>query len=164
MKDNYISHAFANFEFEIDELRRDIGIVKEVGDHVQVSVYHDQTVFEPVTIRISNGKPMKVFTPYHRAWLGMTEKDPNVLDPYPPPVKNNPSVTNELKQLFGFKLPHVAQDQQFTSRQDMKCIRELWPPGHDAGMNRMDCFLAQIDNYAATRSTLAANSTSRMSA
>lgn len=164
LKDNHISHVFANFEYEINELRRDIGLVEKVGNHVQFSVYHDQTVVEPGSIRTGNDKPIKVFTPYHRAWLNIVNKDPSLLDPHPPPTNNTLSGASELKQLFNSKQPNVAKDKQFASNEDMKRIRNLWPPGHSAGMKRMDSFIAQIDNYAATRSSPAANSTSRMSA
>jgi deoxyribodipyrimidine photo-lyase len=41
----------------------------------------------------------------------------------------------------------------------------LWPPGHEAGMNRMDQFIHdKIEDYHTTRSQPAADSTSRMSA
>lgn len=164
LRDNSVSHVFANFEYEVDEISRDIGLLQEVGDKVQVSMYHDQTVVEPGTMLTGNGKPMKVFSPYHRAWLGKIKEEPNLLDTHPAPAKNEASIANEIKSLFDSKLPKVTEDKHFASEDDKKRIRKLWPAGHAAGMKRMDSFLSQIDDYAATRSNPAANSTSRMSA
>jgi deoxyribodipyrimidine photo-lyase len=164
LRQNKVSHVFANFEYEVDELRRDIGLLKEVGNEVQVSIYHDQTVVEPGTMRTGAGKPMKVFTPYHKAWLDVVKKEPHLLDPQPPPAANDALVTKDLKSLFDSKAPTVAKDKQFGSEEDRNRIRNLWPAGHAAGKKRMDAFIQQIGNYAATRSNPAKNSTSRMSA
>lgn len=164
LRDNDVSHVFANFEYEIDELRRDIGLLKEVGSDINVSIYHDQTVVEPGSICTNAGKPMKVFSPYHRAWLDIVKQNPHLLDTQPPPAKNEASAAEELSALFDSPPPQPAADKQFASDTEKKRIRELWPAGHEAGMKRMESFLSQIDNYAATRSNPAANSTSRMSA
>ncbi|KAJ4358196.1 uncharacterized protein N0V89_002775 [Didymosphaeria variabile] len=164
LKDNNASHVFANFEYEVDEIRRDIGLVKEVDSNVQVSIYHDQTVVEPGSMLTGSGKPMKVFTPYHRAWLDKVKEEPGLLDTQPAPAKNAASATKDLKSLFDSKPPKVGEDKQFASDEDKKRVRKLWPAGHAAGLKRMTAFISQIDNYAATRSNPAANSTSRMSA
>lgn len=164
LKDNDVSHVFANFEYEVDELRRDMGLIKEVGANTQVSIYHDQTVVEPGTMNTSSGTPMKVFSPYHRAWLGVVKDNPELLDVQPAPAKNDPSVVKSVKALFGSKPPKAAKDKEFSSTEDRNRIRKLWPAGHEAGSKRMDAFISQIDDYAATRSNPAANSTSRMSA
>ncbi|KAF1958724.1 Cryptochrome/photolyase FAD-binding domain-containing protein [Byssothecium circinans] len=164
LKDNNVSHVFANFEYEIDELRRDIGLLKEVGNDVQVSIFHDQTVVEPGSMCTGGGKPMKVFTLYHHAWLDVIKQDPHLLDTQPPPTKNDTSVTKDLKSLFDSKPPKIAEDKQFPSEDDKKRICNLWPAGHEAGEKRMDAFIKKIDNYAATRSNPAQDSTSRMSA
>jgi deoxyribodipyrimidine photo-lyase len=164
LKDNQVSHIFANFEYEFDEIRRDIGLVREVGSDVQVSIYHDQTVVEPGSMLTGGGKPMKVFTPYHRSWLNRVKEEPSLLDTQPAPAKNVAPTIKGIKSLFSSEPPEVAEDKQFTSTEDKKRIRKLWPAGHAAGMERVDSFLSTIHNYAATRSNPAADSTSRMSA
>ncbi|KAF2131889.1 Cryptochrome/photolyase FAD-binding domain-containing protein [Dothidotthia symphoricarpi CBS 119687] len=164
LKEQKVSHVFGNYEYEIDEMRRDIKLVQEVGEDIQVSLHHDQTVVEPGTMLTGAGTPMKVFTPYHRAWMEIIKKQPELLDTAPPPAKNSNSIKKELKDLFDTKPPKPGQDKQFDNDDDRKRIRKLWPAGHAAGSKRMDAFLKQIDNYAATRSNPAKNSTSRMSA
>ncbi|ORY19772.1 FAD binding domain of DNA photolyase-domain-containing protein [Clohesyomyces aquaticus] len=164
LKENGVSHVFSNYEYEIDEIRRDIKFLKEVGDDIRVSMHHDQTVVEPGTMTTGAGKPMKVFTPYHRMWLGIVKDDPDLLNTLPPPTKNDASPSKELKSLFDSPVPKAPKDKEFASAEDKKRIRKLWPSGHAAGFKRMDSFLSQISNYAATRSNPAKNSTSRMSA
>ncbi|KAF2007480.1 Cryptochrome/photolyase FAD-binding domain-containing protein [Amniculicola lignicola CBS 123094] len=163
LKDNNVSHLFGNYEYEVDEIRRDIKVVKELGEEVQVSLYHDQTVVDPGAICTGAGKPMKVFTPYHRSWLGVVKSDPSLLDTLPLPAANNASVTKELSSLFDTPVPNPGEDKQFTSEENKERIRKLWPPGHAAGMKRMKEFMQKIGTYSTTRSNPAKNSTSRMS-
>ena len=73
-------------------------------------------------------------------------------------------MTKELKDLFDTPAPKPAADKQFSSDEEKKRIRKLWPAGHAAGSKRMDTFLKTIDSYAATRSNPAEDSTSRLSA
>ncbi|KAI4654159.1 hypothetical protein J4E93_001929 [Alternaria ventricosa] len=164
MKKWEISHVFGNLEYEIDEMRRDLKLCQTAGDGIQVSLYHDQTVVEPGTMLTGAGTPMKVFTPFFKAWLERLKDEPELLDTNPSPTANPPSAKKELKSLFDTAVPQPAKDKQFESEEDKKRIRKLWPVGHDAAAKRMDAFLKQIDHYAATRSNPAANSTSRMSA
>ncbi|KAH7079341.1 FAD binding domain of DNA photolyase-domain-containing protein [Paraphoma chrysanthemicola] len=164
LKKQKISHVFGNLEYEIDELRRDIKLVKEIGDGIQVSLHHDQTVIEPGTMTTGSGKPMKIFTPYHKTWLGIVKEQPELLDTVPAPAANPSSFKKELKGLFDTPAPAPASDKQFSSADEKKRIRKLWPAGHAAASKRMDAFLKTIHNYAATRSNPAKDSTSRMSA
>ncbi|KAF2462596.1 Cryptochrome/photolyase FAD-binding domain-containing protein, partial [Lindgomyces ingoldianus] len=164
LKDNSVSHVFANYEYEIDELRRDIEFVKEGGSDFRVSLHHDQTVIEPGTLTTGSGRPMKVFSHYHRMWLDVVKGDPDLLKTVSRPTKNSSSASKELKGLFDSLVPRPAKDKLFPSEEDKNRVQKLWPVGHDAGMKRMDSFLKHIDNYAATRSNPAKDSTSRMSA
>jgi deoxyribodipyrimidine photo-lyase len=56
------THVFANIEYEVDELRRDIATVrlgKEKG--IDVVCVHDRLVVPPGRIKSKVGKPMSVF-------------------------------------------------------------------------------------------------------
>ncbi|KAF2265427.1 Cryptochrome/photolyase FAD-binding domain-containing protein [Lojkania enalia] len=164
LEDQSISHVFANYEYEVDELRRDTSFVKEMGGSIQVSLHHDQTAVEPGAILTSAGKPMKVFTPYHHAWLSTIKDDPSLLDTVLAPVANPSWAKKELKDFFDSPIPDLPSDKQFPSSEDKQRIRKLWPAGHTSASERMDSFLKQINHYASTRSNPAKNSTSRMSA
>ena len=165
LEQNSVSHVFANYEYEVDELRRDIHFLKEAKDNVQISLHHDQCIMEPGTMLTGSDKPMKVFTPYHRSWLDIVKESPDLLDTVPDPEANPSSALKDHKSLFDQKLPSIPKSKSFTSDSDQKRIRGLWPAGHDAGIKRMKEFLEnKIEDYAATRSQPAADSSSRMSA
>ncbi len=162
IKENGASHVFANFEYEVDELRRDIKVLEELGDSVQVSLYHDQTIVVPGEVKTGTGGPMKVFTPYHRTWLGLVKDSPELLDTVPNPEKNA-----SLPDVKGAShdVPVVPENKQFDSEETKKRIRKLWPAGHAAAIDRLNHFIhKKIENYAKTRSDPSKDSSSRMSA
>ena len=163
IKSNNASHVFANFEYEVDELRRDIKVLEQLNNEsVQFNLFHDQIIVEPGTITTSAGKPMKVFTPYHKTWLSIIKDDPSLLDTVPPPSKNVKSV--DVKNASP-DVPPVPKSKQFDSPKTKDRIRTLWPAGHEAGMSRLRDFINnKIEDYAATRSNPAKDSSSRMSA
>jgi deoxyribodipyrimidine photo-lyase len=107
---------------------------------------------------------VKVFTPYHKAWLLEVKNNPSLLDTVPAPSKNPNNSTNTLKPLFNSTLPPIPQSKQFPSKDDQTRIRALWPAGHDAGIQRMKHFIQHnLSSYASTRSNPAKDTTSRMS-
>ncbi|KAF2418658.1 deoxyribodipyrimidine photo-lyase [Tothia fuscella] len=164
VKEHGITHVYANYEYEQDEMARDVQFLEAASkdSDFYVELLHDQTVVEPGTILSGAGKPMKVFTAYHKVWLEEVKRDPGLLDTVPVPSKN---VSKKgLEKLFGSNLPTAPKEKQFASNEEKKSIRKMWPAGHEAALGRMRGFLDQIDNYAATRSNPAADSTSRMSA
>jgi len=163
IKANNASHVFANFEYEVDELRRDIKFLKELKDSAQLSLYHDQTIVKPGDIKGSGGKPMKVFTPYHKTWLSIVKDEPSLLDTIPPPSKN--AAWPPEIEYASHNTPFVPENKQFDSDETKQRIRKLWPAGHDAGLQRLKHFINdKIENYAATRSDPSKDSSSRMSA
>ncbi|KEF59816.1 uncharacterized protein A1O9_04664 [Exophiala aquamarina CBS 119918] len=159
--------SFANFEYEADELRRDVKFVQEATSgsaSFQVSLHHDQTVMEPGTMVTGGGKPMKVFTPYHKSWLAEIQSDPSPLDTVSAPSKNSASAKKALQAHFDSAVPKAAKEKQFASDQERKSIRQLWPAGHEAAVSRLNDFIQnKIEGYAATRSNPGKDSTSRLS-
>ncbi|KAF2098377.1 deoxyribodipyrimidine photo-lyase [Rhizodiscina lignyota] len=165
LKENDVSHVFANYEYEVDELRRDEDLLDASNGEFQVSLHHDQTIVEPGSMMTEGGKPMKVFTPYHRAWLSVVKDDPPLLDTVPEPKAIDASASEEFKSLFDSKVPSPPESKTFASKEEQNRIRKLWPPGHDAGIKRLDDFIGKkIEKYASTRSNPAKDNTSRMSA
>ena len=165
IQENDFSHVAANFEYEVDELRRDVKVVDQLGKDALLSLYHDQCIVEPGTMRTGSGGPMKVFSPYHRAWLAQIKESPELLDTLPAPQKQTDGHKKPVSSLFGSKIPNAPKDKQFSSNGDRDRIRSLWPAGTHAGLKRMNDFISNhIEDYAATRSNPAKNSTSRMSA
>lgn len=166
VKDHDISHIYANLEYEVDELRRDIKLAKKVQDEKDLSfdALHDQTVVTPGTIVTGSGGPMKVFTPYHKAWLAETKDDPSLLDLVPAPTGNDKSAAKEFSDLFESKIPALPESKQYSSKEEQQRIRKLWPAGHDAGIKRLHDFLdKKVSDYADNRSAPALDPSSRLS-
>ncbi|KAI5203874.1 Cryptochrome/photolyase FAD-binding domain-containing protein [Aureobasidium subglaciale] len=167
IKDNDISHVYGNYEYEIDEIRRDIKVARHIKKEKDVSfeLLHDQTVLEPGLLKTGSGTPMKVFTPYHKAWLVETKDDPSHLELVSPPEANDKSAVDKFKNLFDSKLPSLQANKDFLDDEERKRIRSLWPAGHEAGISRLKQFLNdKVSDYAAHRSEPAGDPSSRLSA
>ncbi|KAH7041101.1 DNA photolyase, FAD-binding/Cryptochrome [Microdochium trichocladiopsis] len=168
IRDNDVSHVYANIEYEVDELRRDIDMFHQLDGHgVKLVLHHDQTVVGPGRLTTGAGGPMKVFTPYHKAWLAEVANEPELIDTLPAPRPNDKAVKNggKTKKLFGSPLPGIPESKQYASDDEKNRLRELWPPGHAAGIKRLHDFLdAKVDTYSTNRSNPAADNASRMSA
>ncbi|KAK5164287.1 uncharacterized protein LTR77_009981 [Saxophila tyrrhenica] len=166
VEENDVSHVFANMEYEVDELRRDIDMMKRVQEKEGVSfeVLHDQTVVTPGELKGQGGGPMKVFTPYHKAWLKETKAEPGLLDTVPAPEGNDEKALEQFKKLVETKVPEMPESKQFASDEERQRLRKLWPAGHEAGMKRLHHFLdKKVSDYAAHRSEPARDLTSRLS-
>ncbi|KAE9964523.1 hypothetical protein BLS_008263 [Venturia inaequalis] len=160
-----VERVFANIEYEIDEVRRDITVMETAGEgNWSFELHHDQTIMEPGMLTTGAGKPMKIFTPYHNAWLQEIKAEPSLLDTVPAPDKNGKSARKELSDLFNTNIPEAPKEKTM-AKDERDRIRKLWPAGHDEAEKRMRAFVSKnLSDYAATRSNPAEDSTSRMSA
>lgn len=163
-----ISHIFGNYEYEVDELRRDIKLVSQFAEaksDVSLQLFHDQTVMEPGLLKTGTGGPMKVFTPYHKKWVSIVSEDPGLLDTFAEPEANDKSSIKDLSELFETEIPALPETKPFGSKDDEARIRKLWPAGNEAGMKRLLKFLNnKVADYAAHRSEPGRDPSSRMSA
>lgn len=144
VKKHDVSHVYANMEYEVDELRRDIDLaskLQEGKEGISFEVLHDQTVVVPGELKTGAGGPHKVFTPYHKAWLEETKKNPELLDLVSPPEGNDQASKDKFKDLFDSKVPDVPKVKEFASKEERDRIRKLWPAGHDAAIERLNDFL-----------------------
>ncbi|KAF2150402.1 deoxyribodipyrimidine photo-lyase [Myriangium duriaei CBS 260.36] len=169
IKNHDISHVYGNYEYEVDELRRDLKLAHQLAEDKEgqttLQLCHDQTVVEPGTLTTGSGGPHKVFTPYHKAWLAEVGSDPSYLETVAAPEPNDSSAKKEFKTLFDSSIPSVPESKEFPSDDDRKRIRDLWPAGNAAGMQRLREFLNEkVEDYASTRSNPAADTSSRLSA
>ena len=61
------NHVFANIEYEVDELRRDIAVVKKGRDQgIEVVCLHDKLVVPPGRVKSLQDKPYSVYSPFQR--------------------------------------------------------------------------------------------------
>lgn len=169
IKKNNISHVYCDFEYEIDELNRDIRLAKKLKDEkVSFNIIHDQCAVDPGTLHTGTGGPHKVYTPYHKAWLShMSSKNGKaLLDLLPKPEANSERELKQLEKLglFDSKVPALPESKDFKSDEERQRIRELWPAGYEAAKDRLIKFLDEkVNLYKDTRSNPGKDSTSRMS-
>ena len=165
-KEHDISHIYANFEYEVDELRRDIDLAEKLKEKsIGFELYHDQTIVVPGELSTGAGGPMKVFTPYHKAWLAETKNDSSLLDLAGEIGDNDASAKKDFSNLFDNAIPEPAKNKQFASSEERDRVRKLFPAGHSAGIDRLKHFLSEkVSNYAAHRSEPALDPSSRLSA
>lgn len=169
IRDNDVSHVYGNFEYEIDELNRDLRLGRALKDEkISFEVLHDQCAVNPGSLKTGSGGPHKVFTPYHKVWLlEMSKKGKTILDLLPKPSGNSGEKKKKCDDLDLFKteVPKLPDSKSFKSDEERQRIRKLWPAGHKAAKERLVEFLdGKVKEYANTRSDPAADSTSRMSA
>lgn len=169
IKENDVSHVYGNFEYEIDELNRDIRLGKGLKDEkVSFEIIHDQSAVDPGTLTTGTGGPHKVFTPYHKVWLAeMSSNGASILDLLPAPRPNSEDQLQKLEDLGLFKtsVPKLPESKGFKSDEEREMIRKLWPAGHAAARDRLIKFLDdKVKIYGDTRSNPGMDSTSRMSA
>jgi len=167
VKAHDVSHIYGNFEYEVDELRRDIKIAKLTKEDSNLSfhVHHDQTVVAPGRMTTGTGGPHKVFTPFHKSWLSLLAQEPELLDVCNPPASNEKSARDQFKDLFDSAVPELPENKRFNSDEEQVRIRGLWPAGHAAGMDRLEHFLKEkVPTYARDRSSPGKDPSSRLSA
>ncbi|ORY69518.1 deoxyribodipyrimidine photo-lyase [Pseudomassariella vexata] len=165
VREHDVSHVFANIEYEVDELRRDLDLFEKLGkEDVQLVLHHDQTILEPRKLVNGSGAPHKVFTPYYKMWLKEVSGDPSLFDTVEAPAANDENIKVDYKDFFDQPIPELPKDKQFASEDERERIRKLWPAGHAAGMKRLQDFLGnKVQSYATNRSTPAADNSSRLS-
>ncbi|KAF8540485.1 putative deoxyribodipyrimidine photo-lyase Phr1 [Trichophaea hybrida] len=149
-------HVFANIEYEVDELRRDVKVVR-LGETngVAVNVVHDTCVIAPGQLLTkvfspplqnlyslmepkSTGKAFSVYTPWFRAYLAHLSQNPSLLNVYPPPSANHTSTRTTFSTLFVSDLRHH------------QTVRSLFPAGSHEGLSRLFRFLDQKASAYAT--------------
>ncbi|WVQ71157.1 hypothetical protein IAR50_000682 [Cryptococcus sp. DSM 104548] len=182
------SHLFANIEYEVDELTRDIKTVElacKAG--IEVKLFHDRLAVPPGKIFTQAGKPMQVYSPWQRVWARLLEEEPKLLEMSPLPEANDPAVRKHVKfsKLFDTKVPDVVEGFEC---QDRDFIAKLWPEGTETAKEFLDRFFhtkaqqnqfgdsppisadaessdkdSRVQNYGAGRNLIDGNNSSKLS-
>ena len=155
MKETGSLTLFANFEYEYDEIMRDIQVVDRFQENdMDFQLLHDQTILEPGSLTTSTHSPRKVFTPFWNDWVPAVNK----LDLSLLPVPKQPGTSVDEK-FFNSK----DEADIFDTKLDTS-LEKLWPAGHDSGIEKLNHFIdKKIDRYGNERSTPAKDCVSRLS-
>lgn len=133
------SHIFANLEYEIDELRRDIALCEAVledgKEDLELSFHHDYVLVDPGTVVTGAGKPYSVFSPFHKNWHKQLSDDlEEASKEYPLPSANDDSIRSDkvLGKLFEEKVPESVPGYEVEDDEFRQTLKDLFPPGTEA--------------------------------
>ncbi|KDR83626.1 hypothetical protein GALMADRAFT_235921 [Galerina marginata CBS 339.88] len=143
--EQYDAHLlFANMEYEVDELKRDILICTlAFPKGIQVNVLPDKCVIEPGILVTKQGKVYTVYSPYQRNWLATLNANvPYYLEDCPTPQANDKSVrfSEHLASLFDSRVPPFIEGFELEEKDRAK-MKEIWPEGEDAAAQVLARFL-----------------------
>lgn len=157
-------HLFANMEYEVDELRREAAMVRDLAEHGKsFEVVHDTCVVPPGSLQTGAGKQYAVYTPWYRAWMAHVHENLDLLELFPKPAKNPRSSREQFKELFDVPVPDAPEGKALTVEEKEK-FHALWPCGEHEAMLRLDKFCEErIRGYRDNRNFPSDNGTSCLS-
>ncbi|KAN0097489.1 DNA photolyase, FAD-binding/Cryptochrome [Tylopilus felleus] len=140
----HCTRLFANMEYEVDELRRDLKVLslsKEKG--IQPHYFHDRCIIEPGLIKTRDGKAHTVYSPYQRLWIAkLNEKISTYLEESPLPQANPSSVRQDptFGTLFNVPVPHSLEGFELDPA-DRETMVNVWPAGSTVAREMLSRFL-----------------------
>ncbi len=158
------SHLYANMEYEVDELRREVKLVRMLAEKgICVEVLHDTCVVPPGRLQSGSGKQYAVYTPWFRSWMAHLHENPEVLELCAPPLRNAESARSVFGQLFNSDIPTIITNKKLADEEAGR-LRTLWPAGEHEAKKRLDAFCEQrIGHYDKKRNLPAEAGTSSLS-
>lgn len=163
-KDWGANHLFCNMEYEVDELRRETGLMKRCLDvGIDFTVVHDDVVVPPGALQTGAGKQYAVYSPWFRSWIAHVHKHPELLVEHEKPGQNPAGAREKFKQIFDTGIPDAPKNKTLSIEQK-KRLASLWPAGEHEAFERLDKFLKQkATKYKDMRNLPAAGSTAMVS-
>ncbi|KAK7756958.1 DNA photolyase phr1 [Diatrype stigma] len=152
---------YAAAEYEVDELRRDARLVRAgAARGVAVDVVHDTCVVPPGQLHTGAGRQYAVYTPWWRAWVAHLHAHPDLLAASEPPARNPAGARERFADVFCCQIPEAPPNKRLLEGQydgdgrkaPQQRLRELWPAGEHAALERLRVFCEEkIADYAMKR-------------
>lgn len=158
------SHIYANIEYEVDELRREAHLVRDLAENGKAfEVVHDSCVVPPGELVSGSGKQYAVYSPWYRSWVAHIHDNLDLLELFDAPSQNPESARKTFKKLFDCPIPDAPKNKVLNA-EERKRYRSFWPAGEHEALNRLDKFCQEkVSSYADGRNLPAANGTSCIS-
>ncbi|KAJ7638961.1 FAD binding domain of DNA photolyase-domain-containing protein [Roridomyces roridus] len=144
------SAVYANIEYEVDELRRDISICEILKAKEISSIFvHDKCRFhsrivEPGVAVKKDNTSYAVYTPYQKVWLSQLNGNiPHFLENCPKPHPNEDSVRKSTRfgPLFDTAVPESLPGFELDKANRAK-MEQVWPAGESAALQVLQRFLS----------------------
>ena len=158
------SHLFANIEYEVDELRREAKMVRDLATKgLSFKVIPDTCVVSPGELQTGTRKQYSVYSPWFRAWIAYLHNNPKNLDLSPPPEANPEGTREKYRNLFDTPIPGAPENKALT-KEEMERLRPLWPAGeHEAQARLLKFADDRIHKYQDHRNFPSIDGTSSLS-
>jgi deoxyribodipyrimidine photo-lyase len=158
------NHLFANLEYEVDELRREVKLARMFAERgLALHVAHDTCVVPPGPLRSGTGRPYAVYTPWFRSWIRHIQEHLELLELSEAPKPNPPTVRATHGKLFDCPIPDAPESKRLTD-EEKKRFRPLWPAGEQEAMKRLDKFCEEnVGQYGKNRNIPSTPGTSNLS-
>ncbi|KAH9977930.1 DNA photolyase, FAD-binding/Cryptochrome [Lactifluus volemus] len=128
------TQVFANIEYEVDELQRDLTVSKLAHENgILPTFLHDKLVVEPGLLSTKQGKPYSVYSPFQRQWLSTINNDISKYLAEAPP-----RLHPVFGKLFGSEIPCQVDGYTCSDKDKMAVV---WPAGIDAAREMLRRFL-----------------------
>ncbi|KAG2156169.1 DNA photolyase, FAD-binding/Cryptochrome [Suillus clintonianus] len=138
------TQLFANIEYEVDELRRDLevcSLAKNAG--ITPTYVHDRCIIEPGVVQTKDGRAYTVYSPYQRRWINILNSNLlHYLNDFPSP-KPNPSTTREnpvFGPLFDADVPVSVHGFELDPEENAN-MAKIWPAGTSSAKETLSRFL-----------------------
>ncbi|CAE7204149.1 unnamed protein product [Rhizoctonia solani] len=132
---------YANIEYQVDELRRDMRLVHlATMATMRAEFFSDRCVVEPGALATKEGKQYAVYSPWLKNWVATLDRDPSRLEESPMPKPNDEKARNHPKvaDLFDCDIPESVEGFECSDRETMI---KLYPAGEDAAHEILERFL-----------------------
>lgn len=156
---------FCNIEYEVDELRREVKLIKQgLAKGIAVHCVHDDVVVKPGDLKSGSGNQYSVYSPWYKAWVRHIHEHPYVLNISQPPEANPDSAKEKYRDIFSATIPPAPENKRLSTA-DQARLASIWPAGEHEAQNRLARFLdSKISKYKDARNFPSSNSTSNLSA
>ncbi|KAF7559240.1 hypothetical protein G7046_g4920 [Stylonectria norvegica] len=158
------NHLFANMEYEVDELRREAAMVRDLAENGKsFEVVHDTCVVAPGSLQSGSGRQYAVYSPWYKTWVAHIHENLDLLELYEPPAKNPTTARSSYQKLFDIKIPDAPESKALTEEEKQR-FHALWPCGEHEAKKRLEKFCEEkISGYKDRRNLPADNGTSCLS-
>ncbi|KAG2116073.1 DNA photolyase, FAD-binding/Cryptochrome [Suillus discolor] len=138
------TRLFANFEYEVDELRRDTevcSLAQNAG--IRPTYVHDRCIIEPGVVETKDGRTYTVYSPYQRNWISILNSNlSDYLKEFPSPDPN-PSTIREnhvFGPLFDIDVPVSVHGFELDPEEAAN-MANIWPAGTLSAKEMLSRFL-----------------------
>ncbi|KAJ3550051.1 hypothetical protein NMY22_g648 [Coprinellus aureogranulatus] len=137
---------YANIEYEVDEVRRDIRICKLATlQGVQVNLTHNKTIIHPgILFASTSGKAYTVYSPYRKLWVKTANENLDLyLSKSALPAANDASIRESklFGPLFRSELPSRIDGFELDEEESER-MSIIWPEGEEKAREILLRFLA----------------------